>query len=140
MSIHSPAVLDKKFIEMMKLLNIYLNHFPKHEKYALCNVIRNTAYQLYDLITEAQKKHHKKTTLSMIDITHEKLRMQIRLAHELNYFAYKDERLSEKSPEILALHRLTALQRLIDEFGRMIGGWIVHERAQEKGNALTCCA
>lgn len=35
----------------MQLLNIYLNHFPKHEKYALCNQIRNTAYEVYNLIT-----------------------------------------------------------------------------------------
>lgn len=27
-------------VEMLKLLNIYLNHFPKHEKYALANNIR----------------------------------------------------------------------------------------------------
>lgn len=50
MGIHSAALLDKKFLEMLKLLNIYLNHFPRHEKYALCTRIRNTAYGLYDLI------------------------------------------------------------------------------------------
>jgi len=29
-------------VEMLKLLNIYLNHFPKQEKYALANQIRKT--------------------------------------------------------------------------------------------------
>ena len=50
-------------MEFMKLLNIYLNHFPKFEKYALSNRIRNTSYELYDLITEGEKRYYKKTTL-----------------------------------------------------------------------------
>lgn len=27
-------------MEFAKLMNIYLNHFPKHEKYALANLIK----------------------------------------------------------------------------------------------------
>lgn len=80
---------------MLKLLNIYLNHFPRHEKYALCTRMRATAYGLYDLITEGQKRYHKKTTLTQMDIAHEQLRMQIRLAHELGYFAFKDGKASD---------------------------------------------
>ena len=52
MGIHSEAGLNRKMVEFVKLLNIYLNHFPKHEKYALSNRIRNTAYEIYDLISE----------------------------------------------------------------------------------------
>lgn len=48
---NSEAALNRKFMELAKLLNIYLNHFPRHEKYALCNRIRNTAYEIYDLIS-----------------------------------------------------------------------------------------
>lgn len=40
MGIHSEAILNRKFMEMMKLLNIYLNHFPRHEKYALSKKIK----------------------------------------------------------------------------------------------------
>jgi hypothetical protein len=137
MSIHSAAILDRKFIEMLKLLNVYLNHFPRHEKYALCNHIRNTAYHLYDLITETQKRYHKKTTLTEMDITHEQLRMQIRLAFELGYFKFKDGKIYQDSVE-QEVHRIVTLQSLVDEIGRMIGGWIIHERSQEKGNALKC--
>jgi hypothetical protein len=54
---HSEAGLNRKFLEFLKLLNIYLNHFPKHEKYALCGRIRNTSYELYDLVTEAEKRY-----------------------------------------------------------------------------------
>lgn len=92
MGIHSEAILNRKFIEMIKLLNIYLNHFPKFEKYALANNIRNTAYTIYDLITEAQKRYFKKTSLTQLDVEHEKLRMQVYLANELGYFNFKDGR------------------------------------------------
>jgi len=90
------AALNMKFMEMAKLLNIYLNHFPRHEKYALANRIRNTAYEVYDLISEGQKRYFKKTTLTSLDIAHEKLRMQIFLAYELGYFRFKDGRRAEK--------------------------------------------
>ena len=117
----SEPSLNRKFMEMMKLLNIYVNHFPAHEKYALSNQIRKTAYELYDLITEGQKKYYKKTTLTSLDISHEKLRMQIYLAYELGYFNFKDGRKSEKSVE---QKRFSAISRQVDELGKMIGGWI----------------
>jgi len=107
---------------MMKLLNMYLNHFPRYEKYALSNGIRNTAYRVYDLITECQKRYHKKTSLTMLDIEHEKLRMQINLAYELEYFAFKNgaKNIKVAKPE----HRYLAISRLIDEIGKIIGAWI----------------
>jgi hypothetical protein len=138
MGTHSAAQLDQKYLEMLKLLNIYLNHFPRHERYALANRIRNTAYAVYDLITETQKRYHKKTTLTQMDITHEQLRMQVRLAYEMGYFRFKDGKETQKTPDQLALHRLTTIEARIDEIGRMIGGWINYERAQHKGAAPTC--
>ena len=116
----------RKFIEFAKLMNIYLNHFPKHEKYALADRIRNTAYQVYDLITEGQKKYHKKTTLTTLDIAHEQLRMQLYLAYELGYFRFKDGSKSD-SPDEVEAHRWQAISKLVDELGRMIGGWIKRE-------------
>lgn len=35
MGTHSEAQLDTKFVDFMKQLNLYLNHFPKFEKYGL---------------------------------------------------------------------------------------------------------
>lgn len=123
------AVLNQKFFEMIKLLNIYLNHFPRHEKYALANVIRTTAYALYDLITECQKRYYKKTSLTELDIMHEKLRMQVYLANELGYFNFKD---GKESKYDNAPKRFMAISRFIDEIGRMIGGWI--GKLREAGN------
>jgi hypothetical protein len=124
MGVNSEAELNRKFIEFAKLMNIYLNHFPKHEKYALANRIRNTAYEIYDLISEAQKRYFKKTTLTNLDITHEKLRMQFFLANELGYFDFFDGRQTKKPPVEQAAHRYLTINKMVDELGRMIGGWI----------------
>lgn len=132
MGIHSKAGLNRKFLEFIKLLNIYLNHFPKHEKYALSNKMRNTAYAVYDLITESQKCYYKKSTLTNLDITHEKLRMQIYLAYELGYFAFKDNKKVDKSSEELQGHRFLAISKLVDELGKMIGGWIKKTKEMNK--------
>ena len=106
------------------MLNIYLNHFPRHEKFALANRIRNTAYEVYDLITEAQKKYFKKTTLTDLDITHEKLRMQLALANELGYFNYTAGKEVKDVHENQERRRYLAISSMVDELGRMIGGWI----------------
>lgn len=124
MGIHSEAVLNRKFMEFIKLLNIYLNHFPKWEKYALSNRIRNTAYEVYDLITEGQKRYYKKTTLTNLDIAHEKLRMQLYLAFELDYFRFQDGKQIDAKPKKLEERRFLIISKLNDELGKMIGGWI----------------
>ena len=106
---------------MIKLLNIYLNHFPKFEKYALANNIRNTAYEVYDLITECQKRYFKKTSLTQLDIVHQKLRMQVYLANELGYFAFKD---GKKNSNVNSVKRFLAISKIIDEVVKIIGAWI----------------
>lgn len=124
MGIHSEAGLNRKFMEMAKLLNIYLNHFPRHEKFALSNRIRNTAYEIYDLITEGQKRYFKKTSLTQLDVAHEKLRMQIHLAYELGYFNYTAGKESGEPNSTIEEKRLVAISAMVDELGKMIGGWI----------------
>lgn len=117
----SEARLNRKVVEMLKVLNVYLNHFPKHEKYALANQIRKTAYEIYDLITECQKRYFKKTSLTHLDIAHEKLKMQIYLAYELGYFSFKDGRPGKAKA---ADHRYEIISMQVSEIGKMVGGWI----------------
>jgi hypothetical protein len=129
MGTDSEAILNRKFLEMAKLMNIYLNHFPKHEKYGLAQQIRVCMYDVYGLIVECQKRFHKKTALSLLDIKHEQLRMYVSLANSLNYFAFKGGE-KDENPEKTAAHRFLAISRLVDELGRMIGGWICHEKKE----------
>jgi len=129
MGLHSEAGLNRKFMEFAKLMNIYLNHFPKHEKYALANIIRSTAYEMYDYITEGQKRYFKKTSLTGLDIVHEKLRMQLFLAYELGYFNFKDGRDSQKQT---GERRFGVINSMVDELGKMIGGWIKKVKEENK--------
>ncbi|HGL5374056.1 TPA: four helix bundle protein [Citrobacter farmeri] len=131
MAVDKEAMLIRKFIEFSKLMNVYLNHFPRHERYALSNRIRNSAYDVYGLIVECQKRYHKKTSLSQLDIAHEQLRMQLYLAYELGYFQYSDGRTDNQAVEVEA-RRWQAISKLVDELGRMIGGWIKHELETSK--------
>lgn len=57
MGLHDEAKLDAKFGAFAKQMNLYLNHFPKHEKYALAQEIRRKAYEVYGYIVEAQNFH-----------------------------------------------------------------------------------
>ena len=132
MGLHDEAKLDQKFMEFAKLMNIHLNHFPKHEKYGLAQEIRRAAYEVYGFIVEAQKRYHKKTALTSLDIRHEQLRMLVRLAYTLGYFEFKDGKKVEKSPAATGEHRYLALSRLVDELGKMIGGWMIADRMLEK--------
>ena len=128
MSVHSEAILNQKFFEMMKLLKIYLNHFPKDEKLALSLSIKNTAIEIFDLITESQKRYYKKTSLTNLDVKHEQLRMKLYLANELGYFNFKNGRRDEN---VDAVGRYLAISKLIDEIGRLIGAWI--NKLKEQG-------
>lgn len=113
-------------MQLIRLLHIYLNHFPRHERYALCTRIRNTAYQIFDYITEGHKVYHKKTTLRNLDVTHEQLRMQIYLAYELGYLGFKDGRTDESEADV-SVRRYKAIGVHVDELGRLIGGWIKNQ-------------
>jgi len=132
MGTHDEAKLDVKFIDFAKQMNLYLNHFPKHEKFGLSQQIRNAAYEVYGFIVESQKRYMKKTSLTSLDIAHEQLRMFIRLAYELGYFKFKDGAVvTGRDHEKTATHRYLVISRMVDEMGRMIGGWIQSERAKQ---------
>lgn len=128
MGIHDEAKLDVKFIAFAKQMNLYLNHFPSHEKFGLSQTIRCKAYEIYGFVVESQKRYQKKTSLTHLDVCHEQLRMLLRLAFELGYFEFKDGAKAGSGAEKTAAHRYLVISRLVDELGRMIGGWIASEK------------
>lgn len=125
------GVITHKYIEMMRLLNIYLNHFPKHEKHALCATIRTTSYELFNLITEVHKRYYKKTTLTSVDIKHEQLRMLIYLAYEMGYFGFHIGMKTRDDYEKIESHRYITISKCVDELGKLIGSWI--NNSKERG-------
>jgi len=92
--------------------NIMLRQFPKFEKYLLANKIRELGYEILSLVITINKKFHKKTTLTELNIKHEILRQLINLSAELRYID-------------VTKHRVSLTH--VDEVGKMIGGWIKRE-------------
>ncbi|MGL5948142.1 MAG: four helix bundle protein [Aeromonas sp.] len=118
--------LVRKYIELAAQLNIYLNHWPQHEKYGLAQQVRNKLYECYALMVEAHKRYHKRTSLTQLDIAHEQLRMLLYLGSELGYFGHHKGRAAPDTTQA-NLRRWLVLSARIDEIGRMLGGWIKKE-------------
>ena len=108
---------------IIERINQHLRHFPSHEKYALCQEIRQAMYGMYGLLIECEKKYHNKTSLTKLDIQHEQLRMLVNLAFRLGYYEYKAGKANGHTHSE-ALRRYSSLSGLIDAIGQMIGGWI----------------
>jgi hypothetical protein len=132
-SIHAEAGLHRKLVLFATQLELYLAHFPNCHKYALTQAIRQAFIDVFNLVTEAQKRYHKKTTLTQLDVRHEQLRMLLHLANELGLFNYSKGRTDAAQP---GEHRFLVILRMVDELGRMIGGWLNTElRAAPDGAA-----
>ena len=133
-SIHAEASMHRKLVLFAVQLEGYLAHFPHCHKYALTNSIRLAYLDVYNLVTEAQKRYHKKTTLTQLDVRHEQLRMMIHLAHELGLFGFSAGKRDAQAP---GDHRFLTILKMVDELGRMIGGWVNSEiQGREPANAV----
>ena len=86
--------------------------FPKHEKYLMANKVRELGYEIFEAAITVNKRFHKKTTMSDLNVKHEVLRQFVNLAFELKYIDAQKHRVS---------------QLKIDEVGKLIGTWIKDE-------------
>lgn len=123
------ATLIHRMKKLITQLNIYLRKFPSYERHALCQQIRESAYRVFTLIVEGDKRFKKKTTLTNLNIEHEKLRMLLYVAFEEGYFAWEVKNFGKwvKPAQSETDRRYTTISQMVDEVGRMIGGWIGHE-------------
>lgn len=125
--VNPDALVFYKTRELIKLLNVQLNHFPRHERHGLCQEIREAAYDVYQLLVECWKRYHNKTALTRLDVRHEQLRMLVNLAFELGYFDYHHNKRGRSEAE--AQRRYQAVSVLINEVGALVGGWLRRLRA-----------
>ena len=72
-SVHAEASLHRKLVLFAVQLEGYLAHFPNCHKYTLTQSIRQAFVDVYNLVTECQKRYHKKSSLTQLDIRHEQL-------------------------------------------------------------------
>ena len=122
------TLMQKKMLDIIRQGEIYLNHAPRHEKYALCQRIRLLQLDVDMLIVEGRKRYWNKTSLTKLDVAHEQLRHLWRIFYELGYFDYHRQKKLD-DPE-KAVRRFTTMNILINELGAMIGGVIKTAREQ----------
>jgi len=103
-------ILQKTY-DMILYGNICLRQFPKSEKYALANDIKDSMYALLRLIITANKRYYKKTTLQDIDVELDTLRTLIRLS-------------ADKEFQFLPLRKYENWSKMLAEIGKMLGGWM----------------
>ena len=102
-----------KLEELDDYSHIALRQYPKSERHLLAAETRASLETLLRLAIAAWKHYHKKTTLRDLDIEVAVLRHRVRKAQRMRY-------ITPARYKVWAGH--------IDELGRMIGGWIRHEK------------
>jgi hypothetical protein len=85
-----------------------LNKFPRTEKYTLGERIENTALNVLDGIIESNNEFEKTKSLQKTVVELDKLRIFFRLAKDLAFMSFEQYEYGSK---------------LIDELGRLLGGW-----------------
>lgn len=101
----------KKLYELYKLIYSYRAAIPKADRYSLWLRAENNCLELLELIMSASAlpKQSKRPALDAASIKLNTLRVLIRLA--------KDTRAIDNK-------KYLGLQTLVDEIGRMLGGWL----------------
>ena len=100
------------YIHWIKTLKYILNKtekFPKKIRFTFTTRIDNLTLEILEKIVEAQYTSDKEELLKTINVNLEKLRVIFGICNELGY-------LENKGYEYAS--------RLIDEAGRMTGGWL----------------
>jgi hypothetical protein len=97
-----------KWMEFLKWLLPTTEKFPHKVRFTFANRIDNLALDVVEDLVEARYTSEKRAILKRANLRLEKMRVLLRLSHELRY-------LSHTSYEYAA--------KALSETGRMIGGW-----------------
>ena len=112
--------LLKSSLDFMKQLQICLNHFPRHEKFCLSQIIRNIAYELHKLLY-LSIIDKELTEILKIKTKYYELKCNINLARNLGYFDYiKNEKVECKSDNKVVVKRFIILLEKLDIFYKNI--------------------
>ena len=101
----------KKLYELYKLLHSYRAGVPKADRYSLWQKTESSCLELLELIfsAAASSKQTKQDLLQAASVKLNSLRVFIRLA---------------KETRVIDSKKYLVLQTLLDEIGRMLGGWL----------------
>lgn len=97
-----------KTYEFIKWLHTLLNKFPKSEKYTMAQIIETTSLNFLESIIQSNNDFDKKQSLQKAIIELDKLRIFFRLSKDLQFISFDQYEYGSG---------------LINEIGRMLGGW-----------------
>lgn len=124
--------IKQKLIKLFVALEIYLNHAPRHERYALCDRIRNRELDLIESLAECVCCSRKSRITYVTKLSYKLNAFQalIELFRNKNYFRCKRGKVNVFS-EIEGIRRAFAVEASLCEIGNMVGGWIKYIREQQ---------
>lgn len=102
-------ILQKVYDMILYAEECCLNQYPKYQKFVMASSVRQQMYLLMELCIAANKKYFKKTTMQEMDVTLSILRHYIRLSKDLGYLPFM---------------KYENWSKMLDEIGRMLGGWM----------------
>ena len=105
----------KKAYELTKKLYELRGTVPKHDRYALWQRCENLLLEVLEgiLLASQLRKSQKLEPLEQVSVKLNVLRVFLRLAKDL---------------KIMDLKKYGVLEEMVDEIGRMLGGWIKSTR------------
>jgi len=83
--------------------------FPRQQRFVLAEALQRTALQFQEQIIDAAYAAEPLPLLRQADVTLTKLRTYLRLSKDL---------------ELLKINQYEHASRMVDEIGRLLGGWI----------------
>ena len=90
-------------------------HFPRSQRFVLAGRIQDAAFELNDSLLAAglQRGPRRCEYLERADLDLARLRHYVRLAHEMEW---------------VGMGQYEHVSRMLDEVGRLLGGWLRNER------------
>ena len=83
--------------------------FPKSQRFVLAQRLHDSALDFHELLIRARKVRPNREVLVEADVELEKVRLHVRLAHELR---------------LLSTGQYEHASRAVVEIGRLLGGWL----------------
>ena len=97
-----------KTYDLVREMTRRVGKFPRDFRFLLGERILRNVYDVLDLLIEAKFSKDKLPALSRANLRLEQVRFRVRLAHD---------------EQLISTHQYEVAARLVDEVGRLVGGW-----------------
>jgi len=100
-------IFSKTFDLLEWLLHTTMK-FPQSQRFVLARRVQDAAFNFYEAITAAALSTHKRQYLEQADIELQRLRLYLRLSHQLKF---------------LSMGQYEHVSKMVFEIGKLLGGW-----------------